>query len=43
VVNASQSSELEKNLASLKRLLSEGLITEAEYQEKKKQQLDKYL
>jgi hypothetical protein len=41
VVNASESSELEKNLASLKRLLSEGLITEEEYKEKKKQQLDK--
>jgi hypothetical protein len=36
-------SDLEKNLASLKRLLDEGLITEAEFQEKKKQQLDKYM
>jgi hypothetical protein len=43
MANTTESSDLEKNLASLKRLLDEGLITEAEYQEKKKQQLDKYL
>lgn len=34
-------SALESNLAALKRLLDEGLITEVEYNAKKKEQLDK--
>jgi hypothetical protein len=39
--SSSTISSLESNLTVLKRMLDEGLITEEEYKEKKKQQLDK--